>query len=233
MPLPTSEKLLRICLTYIDMIKLLDINVDQRLFESLIEEIPTVDFKLTLNQPKGDFFYDPWEISDRFRGTAWDEILKTLNCPIGEARVISLSKKECYMAHADIDNRWHLPIITGKSFLVDLDTKTLHKLTPGNWYYMDAGRDHSAVNFGETDRIQLVVRELLKRGTLLNPKKVVIKPVKELPNIRYLFDNVYSPWLNTLNVNGLMDNFVINGNTASLDIESQVDVPQHEAFEVC
>lgn len=214
------------------MITPLNIIVEKQLFDSLLEQIPMIDFKLTLNMPTGNFFYDPWIISDQFKNSPWDSILKTLGTDIGEARLIKLEEKECYMAHSDIDNRWHFPLITGKSYLIDLDTNKMHKLSLGKWYYMDAGKDHSAVNFGGSIRIQLVVRELLKKGLIKNPKKITIKPIENLYNIRYLFDSIYSPWLNKINRAGLMDQFTINGNSVSLVIEDNIDIPVHKSFEV-
>lgn len=214
------------------MITQLDIQVEKKLFDLLLDQIPKVDFKLTLNTPTGDFFYDPWVISEEFKNTPWEEILNTLGCHIGEARIIKLSEKECYMAHSDIDNRWHFSLVTGKSFLVDIESAQLYTLVPGYWYYMDAGRDHSAVNFGGCDRIQLVVRELLNNSNLLKPQKIIINPIENLYNIRYIFDTVYSPWLNKINKAGLMRDFKIIGNSVSLTIESNVEIPQHTAFEI-
>lgn len=214
------------------MITDLKIKVDSKLFNDALNSIPAIDFKLAINIPTGNFFYDKWTIAPEFKGTAWEQILDTLPYAIGEARLIKLSKQECYMSHADIDNRWHLPIVLGKSFLVDLTTNTMHKLDVGHWYYMDAGRDHSAVNFGEAERIQLVVRELLVHGNIANKKLVTIKPCEDLPNLRYLFDNVYSPWLNKMNSSGLMDDFKIEGDSVSFELDASVEIPTHKSFSV-
>ena len=213
------------------MITPLEFKITADMLESMIGEIPFIDFKLTINNPTGDFFYDPWEISSKFKGTIWEKVLSTLPYKLGEARLIKLPKKECYMAHADIDNRWHLPIVSGKSFLVDLENKVMHTLRPLTWHYMDAGKDHSAVNFGGDDRVQLVIRELLTNAKLKNPKQVIIKPKDNPPNhIRYIFDYVYSPILNKLNYSGKMNSFKIAGNSVMFNTEQDVIIPTHENF---
>jgi len=214
------------------MITYLNKRLTDEMLASAVLQLPDIDFKLTINQPTGDFFYDPWVVAPEFVGTVWEDILSMIPSNVGEARLIRLKKKECYMAHADIDNRWHVPLIMGKSFLVDLDNNKMHKLAPGCLYYMDASKDHSAVNFGGEDRVQLVVRELLTHGEISHPLHVTIKPKVQLENIRYLFDNIYSPILNLLNIDGFMNNFKVEGDSVSFDLESQIKLPEHEAFEL-
>lgn len=214
------------------MISDLNIVVSSELLEEAKNNIPLIDFKLSLNNPTGDFFYDQWKIKDEYANTVWGKILNTLPFDIGEARLIKLSKEKCYSAHADIDDRWHLTIIPGNSFLVDLEKKVLHSLESRSWYSMDAGVVHSAVNFGGDDRIQLVVRKLLTRGNLQNPVHTKIKFDITIPNWRYVFDHVYSPILNRLNKNGLLDSFKIEEDCVSFDIEYGALIPTHEYFEV-
>lgn len=212
------------------MITPLEISVDLDLINRAIAVLPSIDFKLALNTPTGDFFYDPWKIKPEFKDTLWDNILATLPASVGEARLIKLPIKECYVCHADMDNRYHLPLVGKKSFLVDLTVNKMHSLDTGKWYYMDAGLLHSAVNFGDTERIQLVVRELLKSSKLLKPKHVTISPAIELHNLRYLFDSFYSPLLNKWNYNGLTNNFKVIDSTVVFDIESHIEIPKHESF---
>jgi len=35
-------------------------------------------FKSTINKSSGNFFYDPWIISDEYKDTVWNDILNTL-----------------------------------------------------------------------------------------------------------------------------------------------------------
>jgi hypothetical protein len=214
------------------MITTLPICLDESLLKSTLATIPVIDFKLTINQPTGNFFYDPWTISSKFKGTVWEQILNMLPENIGEARLIKLSKKECYTAHADIDNRWHLPLVLGNSYLIDLDNDHMHKLVVGQWHYMNAGCLHSAVNFGGEDRIQLVVRELLIPAKLTRFKHITIRPKIIKANSRYTFDNVYSSLLNKLNYAGLIANFTQDETSVSFDVAIDVELPTHNEFEI-
>lgn len=214
------------------MITALPICLDESLLKSALATIPAIDFKLTINQPTGNFFYDPWTISPKFKGTVWEQILNMLPANIGEARLIKLSKKECYTAHADIDNRWHLPLVLGNSYLVDLENDHMYKLCVGQWHYMNAGFLHSAVNFGGEDRIQLVVRELLIPAKLITSKHITIRPKLVMANSRYTFDNIYSAILNKLNYAGLINNFKQGETSVSFDTAIDVELPVNDEFEI-
>ena len=166
------------------------------------------DVKTTLNQPTGNFFYDPWEIKPEFKGTVWEKLIKSLPTQHGEARVIVMQPGTTYMAHADIDNRWHLSLQSEQGYLIDLENSNMHLLEQdGYWYYMDAGRIHSASNYGSIARIQLVVRELLTASTNSNLVQVTIKPATTQYDYRYKFDNIVSPWLNKANLNNSIKDF--------------------------
>ena len=168
------------------------------------------DFKTTLNRPTGNFFYDTWEIKPEYKGTVWEKLLNSLPEQHGEARVIVMQPGTTYMAHADIDNRWHLSLQGEQSYLLDLENLDMHLLEQdGYWYYMDAGRLHSASNYGSIPRLQLVVRELLTATTATNLVQVKIKPATEQYDYRYKFDSVVSPWLNRANQNKIIKDFTV------------------------
>jgi hypothetical protein len=96
----------------------------------------------------------------------------------------------------------------------------MHLLTPdGIWYDMDAGRIHSAVNFGRCDRVQLVVRQLLKYNILKNSINIKIRIKETSPDYRYQFDRTISPWLNRANKKGTISNFKFLDTEVSFDIE--------------
>lgn len=190
-------------------------------FQKALDAMPLVDFKLALNAPTGNFFYDPWKIKPEFQNTIWEDILSTLPDLQGEARLIRLAPGTNYWAHADIDDRWHVSLINEHSFLVDLTNQQLHETALGTWYTMDAGRLHSAVNFGETDRVQLVVRQLLTPGQFDNPISITI-PMPDIHNARYLFDLVYSPWLNRENKNGNISDFAYTNNEVTFKVNPTV-----------
>jgi hypothetical protein len=180
--------------------------------------------KVSLNEPLGDFFYDPWAVKDEYKGTVWEEILSTLP-EHGEARLIKLQEGECYTLHADIDDRWHLNILGEHSYLVDLMSKTLYPTLPyTSWMLMNAGIVHSAINFGNKDRYQLVVRKLLTRNVIADPIKIVIKlSLKH----RYVFDQIISPWLNYASKEGILADFMFDGKVVSFTM-SQQEYPQLE-----
>lgn len=177
--------------------------------------------KIVLNQPTGDFFYDPWILKNEFKNTVWEEILLSLPIAHGEARIINLSPGTTYMAHADIDDRWHLNLQGQESYLIDLTNKELYKLEKdGFWYEMNAGNLHVASNFGSIDRIQVVVRKLLIKTTADSLMSVEISPNYAQHDYRYKFDTFVSPWLNYINKQGLMKDFTVSGETVNFKIST-------------
>jgi hypothetical protein len=194
----------------------------KELIERALKEYPIDGNRTALNCPTGDFFYDPWEIKDEYKDTPWEEVLNTLPYTIGEARVITLDPNQSYMAHADIDNRWHLNLSGQQSYLIDLDAQQMYKQNnDGHWRYMFADRIHTAGNYGSTPRHQLVVREPLKHSRFTNLIGVEITPAVDQFDYRYQFDNIISPWLNRKNQEGELDNFVYKDTVVSFSI------PQH------
>jgi len=202
------------------MLRPTNYTVESYLLEEAIKQLDKDEFKLILNQPTGDFFYDPWVIKPEFVGTVWEDILNSLPLDKGEARLITLKPGTSYYSHADADDRWHLNLKSEYGYLCDLDNQQMHLLTPeGIWYDMDAGRIHSAVNFGHCDRVQLVVRQLLKSNILKNSIKIKIRIKETSPDYRYQFDRTISPWLNRANKKGIISNFKFLDTEVSFDIE--------------
>jgi hypothetical protein len=188
--------------------------------KNLLDEIAKIDTdgKLSLNTPTGDFFYDPWLLKEEYKNTAIEKALNELPGPIGEARLINLESGRCYFSHSDIDDRYHLNITGDCAALINLETEQTWFLTnDGVWYDMDAGPLHSAVNFGQYNRKQLVVRKLLIRTTLKEPVQIQITAKGENP--RFLFDNTVSPWLNRANKKKIIADFKPNNLSVSFKIE--------------
>jgi hypothetical protein len=76
---------------------------------------------------------------------------------------------------------------------------------------MDAGKIHSAVNFGNNDRYQLVVRQLLKRNNIVDPLNIRFQILEDIDSdYRYVFDHYISPWLNISCKNSNLSNFRLN-----------------------
>lgn len=195
-------------------------KVDIELINQALELTNLDEFKSTINQPTGDFFYDPWEIKPEFKGTVWENILDSLPVRKGEARIINLKPGTAYSCHADMDDRYHLNLQSEHGYICDLGNRELHLLkTDGIWYTMDAGRLHTAANFGSKDRIQLVVRQLLNRSQLSNPVTVSIMLTEKTFDFRYQFDQTISPWLNRANKSKVISNFIFSNEQVTFDVE--------------
>ena len=202
------------------MIILTDYNIDLEKIQEANSKLPEIDFKFALNEPTGDFFYDPWRIKSEFKDTVWEDILNSLDTQKGEARLIALEPGKCYLTHADIDDRWHLSIAAEESFLVDVGNGTLTPIeVDGRWYDMNAGGLHSAVNFSNKIRVQLVVRKLLNKNDIKDPVSVKIKLAKPRPDYRYIFDHLISPWLNQANKKGYINSFVHTSEYAGFNVD--------------
>lgn len=203
--------------------------------EKAQKSIPNDDYKLTLNDPTGRFFYDPWIVKNEFKNTVWETILETLPKPLGEARIIQMQNGTCYMSHCDIDDRYHLNIDGEYSFLIDIDSQKMYPtIRDGSWYLMNTGFRHVAANFGSICRLQLVVRKLLNESKLKNPISIKIHPI--CANPRFEFDNIISPWLNKMNKLSLLRDFRILDNGVSFELEKEslkeLDVFPKEKFEI-
>lgn len=201
------------------MLKTLPYTVDSTLLNEAQCSVPSVDSKLTINQPTGNFFYDSWEIKEEFKGTVWETLLNTLPLDIGEARIIVLGHGTTYMSHTDIDDRYHLSIKGQYSFLINVDDEKMYPtVADGQWYEMNTGLRHVAANFGSYDRVQLVIRKLLNNPILENCTTVTIKPICENP--RFEFDDLISPLLNKLNKQQLINDFNILQDGVSFNLNT-------------
>jgi hypothetical protein len=204
--------------------------VSKELLDSAYKSLPYVESRLSLNEPTGDFFYDSWKIKKQFKDTVWEKILDSLSVgAIGEARLINLDIERCYTMHADIDDRWHLSFNHNNSYLIDLTTKKMHQPEPGIWYTMNAGQLHSAVNFGDSIRCQLVVRKLLTKCNLIAPVKIIIQLESPPSNYRYVLDRLISPKLNMLCKNKKLSDFKSNTDRHIEFIIEKTSIPELDA----
>lgn len=180
----------------------------------------TKQIKNTLNRPTNRFFYDPWIILEEHKGTIFEDILLKFPNDIGEARIIILTPGTSYFCHADIDDRYHLNLVSEKSYLIDLENLVMHPVVKDNKIWqMDAGRIHTASNFGSSDRVQLVVRKLLKENIIIDPIKIQLICQNPPYNYRYLYDNFLSPYFNKAVKNGKLNNFTNSNYTVSFDFD--------------
>lgn len=170
----------------------------------LLEELSKVEWdqknRSNLNQPTGHWLYDSYEITEFWKGSEFEKVLMNFPWPVGEARLMKLEPGTCYRSHADIDDRYHLNLIGNEyCHLIDLDESKMYQLIPDGFFYkMDAGKIHTATNFGPVDRVQLVIRAPLQRHDSPTMVKMVIK-CKDVPyNFRYRFDKHVSPLINKM-----------------------------------
>jgi hypothetical protein len=203
------------------MLTKLNYTVLPDVLQEALQLVPSADSKSTINQPTGRFFYDPWEIKPEYQTTVWEKILSSLPLNIGEARVIVLVPGQCYQSHSDIDDRYHLNISGSDCFLVDLDNKTLDEIVQdGHWYAMDASPRHSAANFGQVPRVQLVVRKLLEENDLTDPVNIKLTAIRlDNNDARFFFDQTISVWMNQANKKKLINNFKYSPDQVLLTIE--------------
>jgi hypothetical protein len=203
------------------MLTKLNYTVSQEILQEAAESVPLEEFKSTINEPSGDFFYDSWNIKKEFEGTVWHNILKSLPSNIGEARIIVLKHGNCYQSHGDIDDRYHLNITGQYSYLINLETETMYPQSAnGIWYEMDAGPRHSAANFGNSDRVQLVVRKLLSKNNLNSPLGIKLSYAgNNKYGVRFNFDDILSPWLNKANKSQIITDFSYSHNDVRFKIE--------------
>ena len=196
-------------------------TVDTSLFQEGCRHLPEQGMKTTINKPTGNFFYDPWVIKDEYKGTVWETLYNSLPVSKGEARIIILDPAHCYQIHADIDDRYHLNILGEECYLMDLVREQMYRLEQdGIWYDMDAGLLHTATNFGRRARVQLVVRKLLKKNKLKNPIEVSLSTtIANADDARFLFDSHISPWLNSANKNGFINDFSYSPISVKFNIE--------------
>jgi hypothetical protein len=65
---------------------------------------------------------------------------------------------------------------------------------------MDASRIHAATNYGSIPRLQLVVREPLRRSRQpVDLVSISMEAAYEQHDFRYKFDKIFSPFLNRAN----------------------------------
>jgi len=187
----------------------------------IIDCLPDMDpGKYDLSEPTGDFFYDPWVLKSDYLGTELETLFNRLDRP-GQVRVNVLEEGKCYQQHADIDDRYHVSLDGVECYLIDLTNGQMFSTTKDhNVYEMDAGRLHSAANFGYYPRRQLVIRKLLERNQLKDPISVAFNATP-VPRLRYNFDQTFSVWFNKANKLGIITNFNKRSEThISFDVES-------------
>ena len=180
---------------------------------------------------KNDYYKNPKPLINIFGTFMIFYLIDNINF-IKDDNLIIIYQKDLdkYNFKSLIENRYlnKFKNIGVNLILIDLDNQTMYKLKQdGCWYYMNTRYIHTACNFGPVPRIQLVVRRLLKHGTIKNPIDVVINPLEITSNTkfhsdtsyRYKFDKIFSPWLNHADKENILGNFAFENVTATFTTE--------------
>jgi hypothetical protein len=154
--------------------------------------------RCAINKPTGNKLYDPYELCEEWRGTEFEKLIDEIPVVVSEIRLMKLEPGDVYRSHADIDDRVHLNLQSNEQcYLIDLDNQNMYPVTKDNeLYIMNGSYLHTAVNFGSTPRIQLVMRIPLVKHNDLNFKSVTLEFLNPPHNLRYIVDQYISPWLN-------------------------------------
>jgi len=182
---------------------LIDLNITVDI-ESLVKELDKAVWdsknRCNLNKPTGNWLFDSYEILPEWKGSAFDTLLSGLPFRIGEARLMKLTPGTCYPCHSDLDDRYHINLTSNQqSYLIDLKNHVMHPVeTDGKIYLMNANLLHTAVNFGDTDRIQLVIRKPFDRISDEDMIEMTVKFINPKFNFRYEFDQRVSPVIGKL-----------------------------------
>ena len=200
------------------MLEKLDTKTDSKILFDLVKHLP--EGKNALNEPTGDFFYDPWKLLPEYQGTALEELLKQLP-DHGEVRVIVLKPGESYCAHADIDDRYHVTLDAEQSYLHDIENEMMYATKSDDTVYlMNTGVLHTASNYGYKNRYQLVIRKRLQKRTLEDPINIFMSVKDPVYNLRYLFDSSFSRLLNKLEKQNKLSKFIkVNDTNIKFSVE--------------
>ena len=100
-------------------------------------------------------------VTEPFRGTVMEDILKNLPFQYGRTRLMLMRPKSCLSMHADPTRRYHFAVTTNPGcYMASMPgpTGTLHHIpADGMLYELDAHLTHTAVNAGDSDRVHLVI----------------------------------------------------------------------------
>lgn len=145
------------------MIYKTDVHVDIEPIIEQVKQLTITQWDTHLNETTGNLLSGYYTVKEQYKNTPLGNLLTQLEeryGDIGEARLLTLDSEDCYAAHCDPDDRYHLSIINNEhSYLLDLESNTMHTVpTDGYVYRMDTSIMHTAVNAGAYSRVQLNVR---------------------------------------------------------------------------
>lgn len=160
----------------------------------------TPSWDLPINEPTGIPKTDPYRIRDEFCGTPIGDLLLEIQSkigPFGDTRLRKLENRESYHVHTDIDDRYHLALITNPhALLIDLDNqKNFHIPCNGYLWLMDTSIPHTAVNFGQAGRVHFHIEQLLPK-ILGSTYQLTFTKVSGRPEQNLWFDSMGQGYIN-------------------------------------
>ena len=198
-----------------------DYKVSEEVLHKLKSVVPSEN--KILSEPTGNFYYDPWIISPSIKNTVYHEVLESLPVKHGQARIFLRPSGTCYNIHGDMENRWHFNLTGEQCYLIDLESfEMFPTVLDGKWYYLDTSILHSTANFGFVPRFQVVIRDLLIHGNIVNPVNITLKG-KILNDKLFMekFHKFYVCYLNKKNKEGHLDNYQPTPTAIHFTIEEQ------------
>lgn len=71
-------------------------------------------------------------------------------------RIMKMSPTSCYSLHKDFSLRLHIPLVTNEKCFLVVDNEVVRYPADGNYYILDAKKEHTAVNASFEERIHLI-----------------------------------------------------------------------------
>ena len=180
-------------------------------------------FKLDLNQPTGNFYYDPWQLKPEYEHTAVAQLLHQL-APVGQVKIVSIPPGQCYLAHSDVEDRYHVTLQSEHSYVLDITHQQVYECrVDDRVYHTNTAQLHTVMNAGYVPRIQLVIRELLTRHQLVNPVRIHIQATQAPHNLRQQWDNHILVWCNLAHKQGIITDFDPMNSEAQVQFHMESD----------
>lgn len=83
-----------------------------------------------------------------------NELMKEMK--LYRTRIMRMKPFTCYSLHKDFSLRLHIPLITNEKCFLVVDNKVIRYPADGNYYILDARKEHTAVNASQEERIHLI-----------------------------------------------------------------------------
>ena len=105
--------------------------------------------------PDGVEEADYSNVTEPYRGTVFERLLRKLPFAFGRTRLMRMRPKTCLSIHADPTRRYHFALVTNPGFyIVEVAEENgvfHHTPADGRLYEMDTHRAHTAMNSGNKD----------------------------------------------------------------------------------